>query len=92
MKIAVIGAGIGGLSVAVGLQRAGAEVTVFERASEVRAGGSGLSIFVNGLAALETLGLSEAFDAVTDAGVEGFAAGQRLADGQIGRASCRERV
>ena len=82
MKIAVIGAGIGGLSVAVGLQRAGAEVTVFERASEVRAGGSGLSIFVNGLAALETLGLSEAFDAVTDAGVEGFAAGQRLADGR----------
>ena len=82
MKIAVIGAGIGGLSVAVGLQRAGAEVTVFERASEPRAGGSGLSIFANGLAALETLGLSEAFDAVTDAGVEGFAAGQRLADGR----------
>lgn len=82
MKIAVIGAGIGGLSAALGLQRAGAEVTVFERAPEVRAGGSGLSIFANGLAALETLGLREAFDAVTDSSVEGFAAGQRLADGR----------
>lgn len=82
MRIAVVGAGIGGLSAAVGLQRAGAEVTVFERAPEVRAGGSGLSIFANGLAALETLGLREAFDAVTDASVEGFAAGQRRADGR----------
>lgn len=82
MKIAVIGAGIGGLSAAVGLQKAGAEVTVFERAPEVRAGGSGLSIFANGLAALETLGLREAFDAVTDSSVEGFDAGQRLADGR----------
>lgn len=82
MRIAVIGAGIGGLSAAVGLQRAGAEVTVFERAPEVRAGGSGLSIFANGLAALDTLGLREAFDAVTDSSVEGFAAGQRRADGR----------
>ena len=82
MKIAVIGAGIGGLSAAVGLQRAGAKVTVFERAPEVRAEGSGLSIFANGLAALETLGLREAFETVTDPSVEGFAAGQRLADGR----------
>lgn len=81
MKIAVIGAGIGGLSAAVGLQRTGAEVTVFERAPELRAGGSGLSIFANGLAALESLGLREALDAVTDSSVEGFAAGQRRADG-----------
>jgi 2-polyprenyl-6-methoxyphenol hydroxylase-like FAD-dependent oxidoreductase len=50
MRIAIVGAGIGGLSAAVGLQRAGAEVTVFERAPAVRAGGSGLSLFANGLA------------------------------------------
>ncbi|MDN5634644.1 MAG: FAD-dependent oxidoreductase, partial [Brevibacterium sp.] len=49
MRIAIVGAGIGGLSTAVGLQRAGAQVTVFERAAEVRAGGSGLSVFANGL-------------------------------------------
>src|SRR5699024_11517644 len=47
MRIAIVGAGIGGLSAAAGLQRAGAEVTVFERASELRAGGSGLSLFAN---------------------------------------------
>lgn len=66
----------------MGLQRAGANVTVFERARTLRAGGSGLSIFANGLSALETLGLREAFDAVTDPSVEGFAAGQRRADGR----------
>ena len=81
MRIAIVGAGIGGLSTAVGLQRAGAEVTVFERAPELRAGGSGLSVFANGLTALHSLGLLEDFEAVTDRGVEGFAAGQRRADG-----------
>jgi 2-polyprenyl-6-methoxyphenol hydroxylase-like FAD-dependent oxidoreductase len=82
MRIAIVGAGIGGLSAAVGLQRAGAEVIVFERAPEVRAGGSGLSIFANGLAALDALGLRDEFDAVTDSSVEGFTAGQRRSDGR----------
>ena len=82
MRIAIVGAGIGGLSAAVGLQRAGAEVTVFERAPELRAGGSGLSLFANGLAALQSLGLLDDFEAVTDRGVEGFASGQRRADGR----------
>ncbi|WP_166973009.1 FAD-dependent monooxygenase [Brevibacterium atlanticum] len=82
MRIAIVGAGIGGLSAAVGLQRAGAEVTVFERAHEVRAGGSGLSIFANGLAALDALGLHDEFAAVTDVSVEGLTAGQRHSDGR----------
>ena len=82
MRIAIVGAGIGGLSAAVGLQRAGAEVTVFERAPELRAGGSGLSLFANGLTALQSLGLLDDVEAVTDRGVEGFAAGQRRADGR----------
>jgi 2-polyprenyl-6-methoxyphenol hydroxylase-like FAD-dependent oxidoreductase len=82
MRIAIVGAGIGGLSAAVGLQRTGAEVTVLERAPEARAGGSGLSLMANGLAALEALGLREEFEAVTDRGVEGFTAGQRRSDGR----------
>lgn len=65
MKVAVVGAGIGGLCVAVGLQRNGADVTVFERSDRVRAGGSGLSIFGNGLRALESLGLKGQFEAIT---------------------------
>lgn len=82
MRIAVVGAGIGGLAAAAGLQRAGAQVAVFERAAEVRAAGSGLSIFANGLRALEFLGLGEQFAAVTDKRVESFTAGQRRPDGR----------
>ncbi|GAA1934696.1 FAD-dependent monooxygenase [Brevibacterium antiquum] len=82
MRIAIVGAGIGGLSAGVGLQRAGAQVTVLERAAEVRAGGSGLSIFANGLRALETLGLGPQFAAITDRKAESFAAGQRRPDGR----------
>src|SRR5699024_8770902 len=82
MRIAIVGAGIGGLSAAAGLQRAGAEVTVIERASELRAGGSGLSLFANGLAALQSLGLLDDFEAVTDRGVKVFGSGGRRADGR----------
>lgn len=82
MRIAIVGAGIGGLSAAVGLQKAGAQVTVFEKAAEVRAGGSGLSVFANGLRALESLGLGPQFAAITDKQAESFAAGQRRPDGR----------
>ena len=82
MKIAIVGAGIGGLCAAVGLQRAGAQVTVFEKAAEVRADGSGLSIFANGLKALEFLGLGPQFASITDKQVEDLAAGQRRPDGR----------
>lgn len=82
MKIAIVGAGIGGLSAAVGLQRAGAQVTVFEKSAKVRAGGSGLSVFANGLKALEFLGLGPQFAAITDKQVENLAAGQRRPDGR----------
>ncbi|GAA10839.1 FAD-dependent monooxygenase [Gordonia alkanivorans] len=57
MKVAVVGAGIAGLCTAAGLSSSGAEVIVLERASEVRGGGSGLSLFGNGFRALESLGL-----------------------------------
>lgn len=60
LRVGVVGAGIGGLAVAVGLQRAGADVTVFERSDARSADGSGLSLFGNGLAALDALGLRAA--------------------------------
>lgn len=81
LRIAIVGAGIGGLAAAVGLHRAGHDTTVFERAGSIRAGGSGLSLFANGLAALASLGLGEDLEAVTDARVEHLAAGQRRPDG-----------
>lgn len=81
MRIAIVGAGIGGLAAAVGLRRAGAHVTLFERAGELRAFGSGLSIFGNGARALETIGLGESFRARTGSGAT-FVGGQRSPDGR----------
>ncbi|MBD0863390.1 FAD-dependent oxidoreductase [Gordonia sp. zg691] len=57
MRVVIVGAGIAGLCTAAGLASNGAEVTVVERSPEVRGGGSGLSLFGNGLRALEVLGL-----------------------------------
>ncbi|HAW47141.1 MAG TPA: monooxygenase [Roseovarius sp.] len=57
MKIAVIGAGIGGLAVAQALARRGADVTVFEQASEIAEVGAGLQISPNGARVLDALGL-----------------------------------
>jgi 2-polyprenyl-6-methoxyphenol hydroxylase-like FAD-dependent oxidoreductase len=63
LKVAVIGAGIGGTATAIGLHRAGADVTVFERAAGPRHEGAGLSLFGNGLAALDVLGVGPAIRA-----------------------------
>jgi 2-polyprenyl-6-methoxyphenol hydroxylase-like FAD-dependent oxidoreductase len=59
-KVMVAGAGIGGLSVAIALRRAGFEVTVFERAAELREVGAGLLLAANAQKALGKLGLAEA--------------------------------
>ncbi|MGW8377520.1 NAD(P)/FAD-dependent oxidoreductase [Streptomyces sp. ODS28] len=54
-KALVAGAGIGGLTAAVALREAGFDVTVHERASELRAAGSGLSVMSNAITALRSL-------------------------------------
>jgi 2-polyprenyl-6-methoxyphenol hydroxylase-like FAD-dependent oxidoreductase len=56
-KAIVIGAGIGGLTAAIALREAGLDVEVHERASELKAAGSGLSVMSNAAAALNGLGL-----------------------------------
>ncbi len=55
---AVIGGGIGGLAAAVALRRIGWSVTIFERAPEFTEVGAGLSLWPNGMRALERLGLA----------------------------------
>lgn len=55
----IVGAGIGGLAAAVGLRAAGWDVTVFEQAPEIRATGAGISLWSNGLRALDLLGAGE---------------------------------
>ncbi|HEY4420177.1 MAG TPA: FAD-dependent oxidoreductase [Pseudonocardia sp.] len=59
MHIVVVGAGLGGLAAALGVHRAGHEVTVLERAPEPRETGAGIGIPPNGVLALDALGLGE---------------------------------
>ncbi|MCO1656021.1 FAD-dependent monooxygenase [Pseudonocardia humida] len=60
MRVVVVGAGLGGLAVAVGLHRDGHEVVVHERADELRENGAGIGIMPNGVLALDALGLGAA--------------------------------
>jgi 2-polyprenyl-6-methoxyphenol hydroxylase-like FAD-dependent oxidoreductase len=61
-KIVVVGAGVGGLTAAAGLSKAGFEVEVYERAKELRPAGTALSLMSNALTALDTLGIKPDFD------------------------------
>jgi 2-polyprenyl-6-methoxyphenol hydroxylase-like FAD-dependent oxidoreductase len=58
-RIAVIGAGVGGLAAAAFLHRAGHRVTLFERFSAPKPVGSGLVIQPVGLAVLDALGAGD---------------------------------
>jgi 2-polyprenyl-6-methoxyphenol hydroxylase-like FAD-dependent oxidoreductase len=60
LKVIVIGAGIGGLATGIALKRAGFEVSVRERMSELREVGSGLTLWVNAMRALGQIGAAEA--------------------------------
>ncbi|MGA5542507.1 FAD-dependent oxidoreductase [Mycobacterium sp. NPDC051198] len=57
MKVLVVGAGVGGISIARGLLRDGHDVTVFEQRPEVRAGGGAVTIWSNGESVLRQLGV-----------------------------------
>jgi FAD-dependent urate hydroxylase len=56
MRIAVVGAGIGGLTAAILLQDQGIDVSVYEQAPALRPLGTGLSIMANAVLALKRLG------------------------------------
>ncbi|MEV0720447.1 FAD-dependent oxidoreductase [Asanoa sp. NPDC050611] len=56
----VVGAGIGGLSAAIGLRRRGWDVTVLERAPRITAVGAGITLLANGVRALDALGVGAA--------------------------------
>jgi len=62
LDIAVIGAGIGGLTAAVALQQAGFDVDVYEQAPELTEVGGGINMGPNAARILYRLGLGEALD------------------------------
>ncbi len=56
-RVLVVGAGVGGVSIARGLLRDGHDVTVFERGPAVRASGGAVTVWPNGAKVLSQLGV-----------------------------------
>src|SRR5688572_27641636 len=80
MRATVIGGGIGGLATAIGLGRAGWQVTLVERQPELTAAGAGLLIWPNAVHALRALGVGAAVAAAGVPNLDG--GGIRRPDGR----------
>ena len=61
--VIVLGGGIGGLTSALALQRAGLRVRVLERAAELLAFGGAIQVWTNGMLGFRTLGVAPALEA-----------------------------
>lgn len=64
MDILIAGAGIGGLTAAIALQRAGHNVKIAERAKELKAVGAGIALAGNAMRALHHIGVGELVEQV----------------------------
>ncbi len=64
-RAVVIGAGIGGLTAAIALKQTGWDVTVCERAPELREVGAGITLWTNAVKVLRKLGVAESIEAIS---------------------------
>ncbi len=64
LKAIIVGAGIGGLTTAIAMQRAGYDVEIYDRARELRPAGAGISLWSNGVKVLNYLGLGDELAAI----------------------------
>jgi FAD-dependent urate hydroxylase len=64
LKVIVIGAGIGGLTAGIALSQAGYKVEIYDRVSELRPVGAGISLWSNGVKVLNRLGLGSDMAAI----------------------------
>lgn len=63
-KIAIIGGGVAGLTAAIGLQQLGMEVSVYERAPQLKGIGAGFGLAANAMHAFDLLGLGAGVEAI----------------------------
>lgn len=59
LKVVIIGAGMGGLTAGIALRQAGYQVEIYDRVSELRPAGAGISLWSNGVKVLNRLGLGK---------------------------------
>src|SRR3974390_196076 len=59
LRVAIVGAGMGGLATAAALRRVGIEVAVYEQASQFTRLGAGIQVGCNAMKVLRALGLEE---------------------------------
>ncbi len=94
LNIAIVGGGIGGLSLALGLAKAGLRPNVYEQAPQLGEVGAGISLSPNAVKGLRYLGVGGAIDALADEPMHQvtrhFATGETLVD--INRAKTREKL
>ena len=81
MRVGVVGAGIGGLTLAAGLAADNHEVVVFERQREPGEVGAGLTLFRNAFGALDSIGLADRILAISSNAISHMQAGQRVPSG-----------
>ncbi|AXH35014.1 FAD-dependent urate hydroxylase HpxO [Humibacter sp. BT305] len=84
MKVIIVGAGIGGTSAAIALQRQGHEVVIYDRMRENRPVGAALSLWANGVKVLNWLGLADEV-----AALGGRMDDMAYLDGRTGDTMCR---
>ena len=65
LDIVIIGAGIGGLTAGIALQRHGHRVRLFDRVAELTPAGAAISVWPNGVKVLEKLGLGDEIKSVS---------------------------
>lgn len=78
-SVTIIGAGIGGLTAAIALDRAGMDVEVYEQAPAIEPVGAGLALWPNAIRVLDRLGIGAAIRARAVR----FDGGLRAADGRV---------
>lgn len=64
LSVIIVGAGIGGLTAGIALSKAGYDVEIYERVSELRPMGAGISLWSNGVKVLNFLGLGKQMAAI----------------------------